>query len=116
MKRVISALALVVSFNSQAQEVPFFFGNEDTIFRVGQTTKSFNNGPVMTTWLKIVNKFQDKYSMNLVQVHCPSGMYKVLKYAEYVNGGYLKVNDEIPGPWVHATPGTLGDNLKELCR
>jgi len=116
MKKLIALFALIGAISAQAQETPFYTSTESNIYRVGQTTRSFNNGPVMTTWMKLVSKYQDKYSLDLVQVHCPTGMYQVLKHTEYVNGGYLKSSNENPTGWVYATPGTLGDSLKYLCQ
>jgi hypothetical protein len=111
-----SVIIASLSSSALAQETFLFQSTGSVVYRVAPITQSFNNGPVKSTWLKLVSLTHDQYEMHLVEVHCPTGKYRLIKYQQYVNGGYLGDGDEYSSPkWNHPVPNTLGEALRRLC-
>ena len=116
MKKLIALIALIGAITAQAQETLFFQGTEHIVHQVGKKVKSFNNGPVIGSWFKYQSRIEDRYIMELVEVHCPSGKYRIITNASYVNGGHLSTSWRDPNPiWHDAIPYTLGAAYSNIC-
>ena len=118
MKKVLIGLALVVaSFGALAQETLFVVGDRDIVFRVGQTTYSNNNGPVALSWFKYVNVNDPRdVSYDLIQVHCPSNMYRIVQQSNYYGSTITSNWTNWNTNWNNPVPNSISNRLSNICK
>jgi hypothetical protein len=116
--KLLVSLALLAGTVAQAQEVYLTHSNETIYYQVGQKTSYFNNGPVMKSWIKGQDRYLNKYSIASIEVHCPTGQYRITQRVVYVNGGYRSEAESWTNPnavWVEPVYDSVGSAFTKMC-
>lgn len=114
--QIIGAVLAITSITAMAQETYLGTSTRNNIYQVGKKTTSFNNGPVVKTWIKFVSLTENRYHMYLIEVHCPTGMFRTLRNLTYANGYNVGVEDTPNIAWEDPIPGTVTEGYRDICR
>jgi hypothetical protein len=86
---------------------------------VGKPQASDNNGLVITSWMRYFNKHNQGYEMNLVQVHCATGMFRLVESSVFNSLGQV-TDSMLPNyntNWSTPIPGSIGELIgPHFCR
>jgi len=120
MKKLLLTIAILFGSVTavQAQDTLLINGLNDLVYKTGQTTYSNSNGPVALAWLKFVStKDFNDWSYSLVQVHCSTGMYRIIQGTQYYGTRSVGTfSADWNTQWSNPTPGSISSDLYRLCR
>jgi len=116
MKKLITLLALTGAITVQAQSRFVADGVNDTMYREGVATYSDNNGLTALSWFKYQGKFDSGTDRTLIQVHCDSKLFRVIRNIGFKNGHMVTdTGENWSAPWTNPVPGTLTLNVQQIC-
>jgi hypothetical protein len=116
MKKLITLVALVGCISAQAQSRFVAEGTNDTMFREGVATYSDNNGLTALSWFKYLGKFDSGTDRTLIQVHCDSRLFRIIRNTSFRNGRMISdTGENWSAAWMNPVPGTLTTEVQQIC-
>jgi len=117
MKKVLAILALTLAATAAQAQTRFVSeSHQDLLYRDGVATYSDNNGLVALSWFRFVSKTGQNVMMDLVQVHCDTGLYRSIRAVTYVNGQVVSGGQENwSARWENPIPGSVSQRFTTIC-
>ena len=110
MKKTLAALLMCVCAVAHAKTPKNYITESDfnVVYATTPHTLSDNNGVVVNAWVRVVNKQTRYIQMELTQIHCASGQYRVIAISTYNSQNALIDQFQDPNAqWYLQVPETL---------
>ena len=117
---LIIPMVLALSSIAQATVPKNYITESDfvTVYATTPHTLSDNNGVVVNAWVRVVDKQTRHMQMELTQIHCASGQYRVVATSTY-NSQNVQIDyfQDQNAQWYLQVPGTLAVRYQQyFCR
>jgi len=112
----VATSVMCLSAQAQSTEKHLATSSDYSLYQVGQVTLGRNNGIVALSWFKYYDQIYASNVLQLAQVHCPTGMYRVIRSVEIVNGYTTHTGAENWNQvWENPVPGTFSQFYTVIC-